>query len=139
VNNEVVDVEATNLTVNVNNQFRFKKGWSAELSGWYRSKGVEGQILINPMGQLSAGVSKQILKGKSTVKLNMRDILYTQVVTGNIYFQNTEAYFKNSRDTRVITLSFVYRFGKPMKDAQPRRKTGGSSEEQNRVKLNNNQ
>lgn len=139
VNNEVVDVEATNLTLNVNNQFRFKKGWSAELSGWYRSKGVEGQILINPMGQLNAGVSKQILKGKSTVKLNVRDILYTQVVTGNIYFQNTDAYFKNSRDTRVVTLSFVYRFGKPMKDAQPRRKTGGSSEEQNRVKLNNNQ
>ncbi len=139
VNNEVVDVEATNLTVNINNQFRFEKGWGAELSGWYRSKGVEGQILINPMGQMSAGVTKQILKGKSTIKLNIRDILYTQVVTGNINFQNTEAYFKNARDSRVATLSFVYRFGKPMKDAQPRRKTGGASDEQNRVKLNNNQ
>ncbi len=139
VNNDKVDVEATNLTVNINNQFKFKKGWSAELSGWYRSKGVEGQIMIDPMGQVAAGVSKQVLKGKSTIKLNVRDIFYTQVVTGYINFQNTEASFKNSRDTRVATLSFVYRFGKPMKDAQPRKKTGGASEEQNRVKLNNNQ
>ena len=139
VNNDKVDVEAVNLTVNVNNQFRFEKGWSAELSGWYRSKGVEGQIMIDPMGQVAAGVTKQILKGKSTVKLNVRDIFYTQVVTGHINFQNTEAYFKNSRDTRVVTLSFIYRFGKPMKDAKPSKKTGGASEEQNRVKLNNNQ
>jgi len=139
VNNDKVDVEATNLMVNVNNQFKFNKGWSAELSGWYRTKGVEGQIMIQPFGQLSAGVTKQIMKGKSTIKFNIRDILYTQVVKGTINFQNTEATFKNSRDSRVATLSFVYRFGKPMKDAQPRRKTGGASDEQNRVKLNNNQ
>ena len=52
LNNEMINVEATNLMVNVNNQFKFKKGWSAEISGWYRTKGVEGQILINPMGQV---------------------------------------------------------------------------------------
>lgn len=138
VNEDVVDVAAANLMININNQFKFNKGWSAELSGWYRSKGVEGQIMLDPFGQMSAGVTKQILKGKSTVKFNIRDILYTQIVNGSINFQSTEATFRNTRDSRVATLSFVYRFGKPMKDAQPRKRTGGASDEQNRVKQNSN-
>lgn len=40
---EDINVEGANLLVNINNQFRFNKGWSAELSGFYRTKGVEGQ------------------------------------------------------------------------------------------------
>jgi outer membrane receptor protein involved in Fe transport len=137
LNDERINVEATNLMVNVNNQFKFKKGWSAEISGWYRTKGVEGQIMINPMGQLSAAVSKNILKDKGTLKLNVRDILYTQQVSGNINFQSTEAYFYNARDSRVATFTFVYRFGKPIKGTKAR-KSGGAGDEQSRVKLGNN-
>ncbi len=137
LNEERINVEATNLMVNVNNQFKFKKGWSAEISGWYRTKGVEGQIMINPMGQLSAAVSKNILKDKGTLKLNVRDILYTQQVSGNINFQSTEAYFNNARDSRVATFTFVYRFGKPIKGTKAR-KSGGAGDEQSRVKVGNN-
>lgn len=137
VNGEMIDVDAATLMLNLNNQFKFNKGWSAELSGFYRSKGAEGQILIDPMGQVAAGVAKQVLKGKGTLKFNVRDIFYTQVVTGSIDFQNTEAKFKNARDSRVGTLSFIYRFGKPMK-AMPQRKTGGSKDEQNRVRMGEN-
>jgi hypothetical protein len=135
LNNEKIDVSAGTLMLNVNNQFKFNKGWSAELSGWYRSKGVEGQILIDPMGAVAAGVSKQVLKSKGTLKLNVRDMFYTQKVTGNIDFQTTKASFMNLRDTRVVNISFVYRFGKPIKGAQPRRKIGGANDEQNRVKM----
>jgi hypothetical protein len=137
LNDERINVEATNLLVNINNQFRFKKGWSAELSGWYRTKGAEGQILIDPLGQVSAGVSKQILKEKGTLKLNVRDIFYSQVVYGTINFQTTEASFRQVRDSRVATISFTYRFGKPIKGVK-QRKSGGAGDEQNRVKIGNN-
>jgi outer membrane receptor protein involved in Fe transport len=137
LNKERIDVEATNLLVNINNQFRFKKGWSGEISGWYRTKGVEGQIMIDPLGQLSLGVAKQILKEKGTLKLNVRDVLYTQVVHGNINFQSTEASFRQIRDSRVATFTFTYRFGKPIKGVKTR-KTGGAGDEQNRVKIGNN-
>jgi hypothetical protein len=137
LNNEMVDVEATTLLLNINNQFKFGKGWSAELSGFYRTKGAEGQILINPLGQASAGAAKQILKGKATLKLSARDLFYTNRVSGNINFQNTQAYFRNVRDTRQVTISFLYRFGKPIK-GQPQRRGGGSGDEQNRVKMGNN-
>ena len=134
---EMVKIDASNFLFNVNNQFRFGKGWSAELSGFYRSKGVEGQIIIQPMGQLHAGVSKTVLKGKGTVRVNVRDILYTSAAIGNIEFQRTKAYFENYRDTRVAGIAFTYRFGKPMK-AAPSRKTGGAEDELNRVKTGDN-
>lgn len=135
LNGEMLKVSAGNLLFNVNNQFKFNKGWSAELSGWYRTKGVEGQILINDMGAASAGIAKQVLKNKGTVKLNVRDIFYTQQASGDINFKNTLAHFRNSRDSRVMNLSFVYRFGKPVKDARQRKSNGGAGDEQNRVKM----
>ena len=122
----------------MNNQFKFEKGWSAELSGWYRTKGIEGQIVIQPMGAASAGIAKQVMKGKGTVKFNIRDMFYTQKATGTINFQSTEAWFSNSRDSRVASVTFVYRFGKPMKDAKPGRRTGGANDEENRVKMGGN-
>jgi iron complex outermembrane recepter protein len=132
---ELVNISASNILFNVNNQFKFEKGWSAELSGFYRTKGVDGQILIQPMGQASAGVSKQVMKGKGSVRLNIRDIFWTNRAKGTINFQKTEAQFRNSRDTRVAGISFTYRFGKPIKGPQNNRKKGGADEEQNRVKI----
>ena len=128
-----IDVHATTFLANVNNQFKFKNGWSAELSGWYRTKGVEGQIAIKSLGQMNAGVQKQVLKNKGTVKLNINDVLRTRNPRGEINFQNTEARFNQNADTRTVTLAFSYRFGKPIKGAQ-KRKTGGAGDEQGRVK-----
>jgi iron complex outermembrane recepter protein len=136
-NGEYIDVAASNLLFNVNNQFKFNKGWSAEVSGFYRTKGVDGQIIIQPLGQLSAGIGKQVLKTKGTLKFNVRDILYTNKATGDINFENTLAHFVNTRDSRVASISFSYRFGKPIKGMQQRRKIGGADDEQNRVKVNN--
>ena len=133
LNGEQVHAKGGNYLVNINNQFKFKKGWSAELSGFYRSRGIEGQMLIKNMGQLNAGIQKQIIKNKGTLKLNVRDLLYTMPANGEINFQRTEASFHQERDSRVVTLSFAYRFGKPIKGAQ-KRKTGGAGTEQNRVK-----
>jgi len=131
-----VDIEATNVLGNVSNQFTIGKGWSAELSGFYRTKGIEGQIVIRPMGQFNAGVQKQILKKKATLKLNIRDFLNTAQARGYINFEQTNATFRQQRDNRVLTVSFSYRFGKPLKNIQ-KRKTGGSQDEQNRIKGGN--
>ena len=135
---ELIRVNASNILFNANNQFKFNKGWSAELSGYYRTKGIDGQIVIEPMGQLSAGVSKQVLKGKGSVRVNIRDILYTNWAKGYLNFQLTQASFENRRDTRVAGISFTYRFGKPIKGPQNNRKKGGADDEQNRVKVGGN-
>jgi outer membrane receptor protein involved in Fe transport len=133
---EDLNVEATTFLANVTNQFTFKKGWSAELSGFYRTKGLEGQILIGGLGQVTSAVQKQVLKNKGTLKLAVRDMFNTMRPKGNIDFQNTRASFAQRQDNRVATISFTYRFGKPIKGIQ-KRKTGGAGDEQNRVKGGN--
>lgn len=129
---EDFEVAAGNLNMNMNNQFVFGKGWNAELSGWYRSKGIWGQIISYPMGALTVGVSKQVLKNKGAIKFNVRDLFYTQPPRGDINFKSTEAKFRSQWDSRVANLSFTYRFGKPMKGNAPQRRER-RPEELNRV------
>jgi outer membrane receptor protein involved in Fe transport len=130
--NNPIDTKAFNGQVNVNNQFKFKKGWAAELSGFYNSRSVDGQFTIRPFGQVSAGVSKSVLKDKGSVRLNVRDIFFTQVIDGQIVYQNVREHFRQSRDSRVVNLALTYRFGKNFKE-NGRRKGNGASEEQQRV------
>jgi hypothetical protein len=133
----ILNVQATTFMANMNNQMKFKKGWSAELSGFYRSKGIESQIVINPLWRMDAGVQKQILKNKGSLKLSVRDIFNSQNFSGYVNYQDIDLKIKNTRINRTVSLTFSYRFGKPIKNQQ-QRKTGGASEEQSRIKTSSN-
>ncbi|MCU0387133.1 MAG: TonB-dependent receptor [Chitinophagaceae bacterium] len=130
---EKIESENLNGNFNINNQFKFNKGWSAELSGFYNTKSEDGQFKIEDFGQLSAGIGKQVLKGKGSIRLNARDIFWTQKIDGRIKYGNVRENFFQFRDSRQITLSVQYRFGKPAKDGERRRNNGGASDEQRRV------
>lgn len=134
---EDFEVSAGNVTMNINNQFNFAKGWGAELSGWYRSKGIWGQIKTFPMGAVNAGVSKKVLKDKGSIKFSVRDMFYTQPAKGDINFKSTEAHFSSLFDSRQANITFTYRFGKPFKTEGPKHRER-SPEEQSRVKGGNN-
>ena len=92
----------------------------------------ELQEITDPTGQLIAGVSKQILKGKGTLRFLVRDIFYTQAMKGNTIFNQATEYFKIQRDSRAASIAFTYRFGKPAKQVT-RRATGGAEDEIKRV------
>ncbi len=128
-----INIGIINVLFNLNNQFNFQKGWGAEVSGFYRTKGVEGQIIVYPMGQASAALTKKLLKDKASLKLGIRDIFLTNQTKGYINFQETEATFHNYRDSRQVTIALNYRFGKPLKNS-PGRRNGGAGDEQSRVK-----
>jgi iron complex outermembrane recepter protein len=135
---ENLDVAAYTGMGNMTNQFKFTRGWSAELSGWYRTSGLEGQVYVSPMGQATTAVAKQIMKDKASLKLGLRDIFYTQQVRGTIDFQETEATFHNSRDSRQLSLTFTYRFGQAIKGARSNPHSGGADDESNRLKKGGN-
>lgn len=123
-------------TLNLANQFRMGKGWSGELTGLYTSRSRNDiQELIDPAGQLSAGIAKLVLRQKGTLKLSFRDVLYTQWMKGTTYFQLSDEYFKLTRDTRVALLSFTWRFGKTYKTN--RRPEGAADAEKARVGTGN--
>ena len=131
-----LNLSADMYLISLNNQFKFNKGWSAELSGWYRTKGVEGQLLINPLSQVNMALQKQVLKNKGTFKFGVRDIFLTNFPSGIIRFSKTEANFSNRRDSRIFSLSFTYRFGKSFKAVS--KKATGAEDEKSRVKVGNN-
>jgi iron complex outermembrane receptor protein len=133
VNGGAIDVSGVSFMGNMNNQFTFKKGWSAEISGFYRSSAVQGVLVSNPMWAMNVGVAKQVLKNMGSVRLSVRDLFYSQVFSGYSQYQNVDVTIRQARDSRVVNLSFTYRFSKG-KAAQQRKK-GGANEEQNRVNI----
>jgi outer membrane receptor protein involved in Fe transport len=137
VNNNFVSLDATMFMINGSQQFKFAKTWGAELSGFYRTGGVEGVLLFKPMGMVSMGVSKQVLKNKGSVKLNVRDIFFTQRFSASSKYGNVDVAFQNQNDSRVVSLSFSYRFSKGKVNGGPKRRTGGADEESNRVGTGN--
>ncbi len=134
VNGDNISIGITGLMMQVQQQFKWGKGWGAEVSGFYRTKGVEGVIFIQPIGQVNAGFSKQIMKNKASVRLNVRDIFAGGVFKGYSKYGTVDAQFKNVNDSRAVSISFTYRFNKGKLKAGNNRKNGGASDEQNRVK-----
>jgi iron complex outermembrane receptor protein len=119
------------LNVNVNNQFPFGKGYAGELSGFYTTRARNDiQELLYPTGQVSMGMSKTVLKKKGTVKLSVRDIFHTGTMSGLTSFPDASEYFLIRRDSRVVALSFTFRFGHTYKVKQHEE---GATEEKERV------
>jgi outer membrane receptor protein involved in Fe transport len=132
-----VDVQITSLMANMTNSFTFGKGWSAEISGWYRTKGAEGLLVINDMGAVNTAISKQIMKKKGTLKLGLRDVFYTQQFSGYARYSDVDVDISGRRDSRQFNISFNYRFGKS-NIAPERRRRSSATDEQSRVKSGGN-
>lgn len=133
VNDTTISVTATTLQLNGSQQFTFAKTWSAEISGFFRSGGIEGVIAGKSMGMLSAGLSKEIFKKKATIRVNVRDIFYTQGFRGSSKYGNIDMRLKETRDSRVVNFGFTYRFSKGKINGGPKRRASSSSDEQNRI------
>ena len=131
-NNIDIDVKYTSFMANMTNSFTIAKGFSAELSGFYRYKSIEQLSKVQPLYQMSIGLQKQVSKGKGTVRLNVRDPFAWQNYEGYNQYGYIDMHFKNHPDTRQITATFSLRFGKQVQQPQ-RRRNGSSQEEQSRV------
>lgn len=129
-----LDTSAYNYYLSASNQWKIGKTWSAEISGIYMSRTISGQFVIAAIRYLNAGVRKKILSNNGTIGLNVRDIFNSRVNKGNINnIPLASSAFRNIMDSRVITLSFTYNFGKAF---NRKKDDTGTEAEQNRVKTN---
>jgi iron complex outermembrane recepter protein len=128
----VIDLAYTSFSVNVTNSFTLGKGLTAELTGFYRHKSLEQLARMEPIYQMSLGLQKQVLQGKGTVRLNVRDPFAWQKFAGHNQYGYVDMKFKNRPDVRQVTATFSLRFGKQTQQTQ-RRRSGSSQEEQSRV------
>jgi iron complex outermembrane recepter protein len=131
VNNTAVDFSAISANFYAALQFKFKKGWDAEINGFYNTRGVDGVSINGPMGMFSIAASKAVLNNKGKVTLNIRDPFALQRYNGNTKFSTVDATINSRWDNRVVNLSFNYRFGKMFKTRA--RSNGSATEEQSRI------
>ncbi len=138
VNNDPISIGVATFMTQVQQQFKWGKGWGAEVSGFYRSKGLEGVIFVRSIAVANAGFSKQILKNKGSLRLNINDIFASRVFRGYSKYSNVDAQFKNVNDSRSVSIAFTWRFNKGKLKAGSNRRSNSASEEQNRVKAGGN-
>lgn len=109
---ETLNSKGTYIYGQFNNNFTFKKGWSAELSGSGLTDAVSNQFKVGSRFGINAAVQKKILKNKGSFKVSISDIFFTNQVTGTINnLDNALAGWVSQRDTRILRFSLNYRFG----------------------------
>lgn len=98
------------FTFNSQNNFTIIKGLKADVNAQYFSKSNLGLYKRDGYFDLTIGVSKTLLEDKATLKLAVADVLNTvnYNVTGDNF--NSTIRKKYDLDSRIITLSFNYKF-----------------------------
>ncbi|MBL0271263.1 MAG: TonB-dependent receptor [Chitinophagaceae bacterium] len=132
--NKPLDMSFTSFMINMTQTFTIKPGFTAEVSGFYRARGIQQLNVDEPMYVLNFGAQKQVLKGKGTLRLNLRDPFWMQRYKGKTEYDIVDSRIANKWDNRQVTASFTYRFGKTGQQNQPaRRRNSAAQDEQNRV------
>jgi iron complex outermembrane receptor protein len=132
--NRPLDISYTSFMVNMTQTFTLKQGFTLEMTGFYRARGVDQLTISEPMYMISFGGQKQVLKGKGTVRLNLRDPFWLQRFKGRTQYDIVDNRVQNRWDNRQVTATFTYRFGKNgQQNPPPRRRNSAAQDEQNRV------
>lgn len=116
---------------NITNTFTLPWNMTAELGGYFEAGQVWGYYTTKPIVMLNAGLQKAIWKKTATLKLAATDLTHNGAPRADIAFRDFHEYFEATRDTRVATLSFVYRFGQAQNAA--RRLRSGAEQEKQRA------
>lgn len=120
--------------INVMNQFRFNKGWSAELGAYYASQDLSGQAFTGEMYRANAGVQKKIWKEKGSLRLGFEDIFHSWIYHNRSVSLKQAQYFQISEsDTQRIGFAFTYRFGNDTFARKRKHNDNASDEEKGRV------
>ena len=107
-----------------NSQFTLKKGWSAEVSGWYNSRAYYGLYATKPMGMLNAGLQKNIWNKKGSIRFNVNDIFWTNRFNGTAIYKDIDFRVKAQWPSRQFRITFTYNFGNQNVKGARQRNTG---------------
>ena len=107
------------------NQFKFRKGWSADITGAYRSRDLSAQSLRQPDWALDAGLQKKF-NDRVSLSLSARDIFNSWPIKRTVTIPHASVLYEGWNDTRQIGLTFTRRFGKQV--AAREKRTGIQSE-----------
>ena len=129
---KTLDKSQVSFRGNMNHTITLPKDWSMELTGWYQTKIVYGVGDFDPRGAVGAGIQKQLLNKRMTLKASIADIFNTFNVNYLISYSNVYVVGRQSYDNRRFRIILTWRFGndklKPI-----RQRSSGTEEEASRV------
>ncbi len=133
------DISGSNLNkgagtfdIYTNNSFILPKNFSAELSGYYQAPQLYGYMVVRQQWMINIGIQKNLFEKRATVRINASDIFWHGYPSATSNYNNYTEFFVAKRDTRQVSLSFTYRFGK-RSVPQSQRHNGGAEDEKRRV------
>ncbi|OMP79141.1 outer membrane beta-barrel family protein [[Flexibacter] sp. ATCC 35208] len=122
-------------SVNFSEQFKFQKGWSGELSGFYWGPSYDGSKKVGSFGEVNVGVKKEM--GKGTLQFAVEDVFSSMHIPFSFGQLTEEAhdlkskvvYSAESSYFPVMKLTYFRAFG----GTKQSHKEGGAKEEQERI------
>jgi hypothetical protein len=125
-----LEIKQVSWNLYATNQFTIKKGWSAEISGWYNSKTFYGLYAAKPMGMLNAGIQKKLMNNKVTLRVNVDDIFWTNKFRGVAIYKDIDFNVRSQWPSRQFRVSMSYSFGNQNVRAARQRNTGSTDLQQ---------
>ena len=124
-----VDLDAFGFNLFVQNSLKFSKTWTAELSGFYNAPTIYmGNFKGRSIYNVDAGISKQVMKGRATVKASVSDVFHTMKFRATSDFAGQQTKFNYRQESQQLKLSFSFRFGSNTVKAARQRTTGAEDE-----------
>ncbi len=117
-------------------QASYKLPWkiTGEMSSYFGTGALEGQIDVGWIGDLSFSFGKKFLDDKLKVNLGFNKVLNRGFV-GTVNYDNINANIESNGSRQNIQLRFTYNFGSRF--GKKKSKRNASQEEQNRINDNN--
>ncbi len=131
-----LDNQSIGYNIYIGNEVKLPAGIVMELNGNYRSGLLYGLFEVSPEWGIDLGLSKDVLKGKGTIKIGIDDIFYTRNNTVLIRQDDIKVDLAQRRDTRRVKANFKYKFGNNKVKGERRRMTA-TSDETSRIISNN--
>lgn len=113
---------------NATNNILLPHNWQLEISGFYEGPELYGYMLMKQTWMLNTGIQKHLFDKKATARLNTTDIFWHGWPRATSTYASYVETFAARRDTRQISVSFTYRFGKKAATAGTLHRTGADDE-----------
>ncbi len=117
----------------IGNEFNLPAGIIMEVTGTYQSKLTYALFKLNAQYGVDLGFSKDILKGKGSLKIGVDDIF--DIRQNDVFVRQDDIYLDvtQKRDTRRVKVSFKYKFGNN-KLKSVRNRSTATEDEKSRIK-----
>jgi outer membrane receptor protein involved in Fe transport len=121
INNTEVSLNRWNWNSRLNQQFKWKDNWSAQISGIYQSAQINPLGIINPYYTVDLGLKKDL--GRLSINARVNDIFNTQKTIYDSRPFGLVNDLERKKETRIYYIGFSYKFeSKKMKEARERRR-----------------